>query len=125
MAVNADLFCIVEDNTPIRKLFGTIVKKSGYQIIEYGDGASALAGIKENKPGTIILDILLPDANGTDLIKDIRQIEDMDTVPIIAVTGFAQTQDKETFENLGFDGYISKPINTSSFMEEVKKITHK
>jgi DNA-binding response OmpR family regulator len=125
MAVTSNLFCVVEDNTPIRKLFTTLLKKSGYDVIDYGDGNSALQGIKEKKPESIILDILLPDSNGTELIQEIRNFEDMADVPIIVVTGFAQDEDKKNFQDLGFNGYLPKPINTASFINDVKEIINK
>lgn len=113
---------IVEDNTPIRKLFSTILKKGGFKTLEFEDGNSALAGLRNTPVSTVILDILLPDKNGTDMIDEIRGFQDNDKVPIIAITGFAQAQDREKFLNLGFDAYLSKPINTSTFVEEIKSI---
>jgi two-component system, cell cycle response regulator DivK len=113
---------VIEDNTPIRKLFATILSKSGFPVVEFPDGNSALASFKDNPVSTIIMDILLPDINGTELIKDVRLIDNCNNVPIIAVTGFAQTSDREKFIELGFDAYISKPINTHAFVDEVKEI---
>ncbi len=113
---------VIEDNTPIRKLFATILAKSGFTVIEFADGNSALKSFKENPVSTIIMDILLPDINGTELIKDVRKIDACSDIPIIAVTGFAQSSDREKFIELGFDAYISKPINTGAFVEEIKTI---
>lgn len=68
-----------------------------------------------------MLDILLPDKNGTELIEDLRAIKNLKEVPIIAVTGFAQTSDQQKFMKFGFDGFIEKPINTTSFVNEIKE----
>lgn len=113
---------IVEDNSPIRKLFSTLLKKSGFEILEFENGETALKGLKENDVSTIILDILLPDVNGSDIIEDIRQIPKCKDIPIVAVTGFAQATDKEKYLKLGFDAYIAKPINTKTFSEEINEI---
>jgi len=116
------VFCVIEDNLPIRKLFATLLKKAGYETHEFSDGSSALEFVGQNRPDGILMDILLPDTNGTDLLKKMREIPNGEGVPIIAVTGFAQHNDKEKYLQSGFDGYIAKPINTASFVDEVKSI---
>jgi two-component system cell cycle response regulator DivK len=120
--VNQDApIAIVEDNAPIRKLFATVLGKNGFKTIEFGTAEEAINGLKESECSTILLDILLPDKNGTELIEDLRAIRNIKEVPIIAVTGFAQTSDQQKFMKLGFDGFIAKPINTSSFVNEIKE----
>lgn len=111
--------CVIEDNKPIRKLFCTILKKSGYETIEFADGSEALEWLKTNLPQAIIIDILLPDINGTDLHNIIREKPGGKKIPIIAVTGFAKANDRERYLQKGFDAYIAKPINTATFADEV------
>ena len=121
--VNQDApIAIVEDNVPIRKLFSTVLKKAGFKTVEFSNAEDAYNGLKETEVSTVLLDILLPDKNGTDLIEDLRAIKQLSEVPIIAVTGFAQTSDQQKFMSLGFDGYIAKPINTGSFVNEINDI---
>lgn len=114
--------CVIEDNLPIRKLFSTLLKKSGHEIHEFADGRTALEFVESTKPDGILMDILLPDTNGTDLLKKMRNIPNGQGIPIIAVTGFAQHNDKEKYLQAGFDGYIAKPINTQSFVDEVNNL---
>lgn len=114
--------CVIEDNTPIRRLFCTILKKAGFEIVDFPDGYSAIEWVKDNHTSGIIMDILLPDLNGTELISMIRDLPNGAGVPIIAVTGFAQPNDKERFLALGFNSYIAKPINTGTFVAEVKEL---
>ena len=113
---------VVEDNLAIRKLFCTILKKQGYEVADFGDGATVLAEIPKLKPDLLILDILLPDVNGTDLINKIRAHSHCATTPAIAVTGFATEQDELKFKEVGFNGYLSKPINTAQFSEVIKNL---
>ena len=118
---NSLLVCVVEDNNPIRKLFCTMLNKSGIKTIDFGDGSSALSWLKNNQAQGLILDILLPDTNGSELLSNIRKLDNHKHTPAIAVTGFAQTLDREKYMSLGFDHYISKPVNTSTFVSEVKQ----
>jgi DNA-binding response OmpR family regulator len=118
-----EIICIIEDNKPIRKLFSTLLKKANFETIEFSDGKSALEWISNNNmPSAFILDILLPDQSGTDILNVIRQKPNGVSTPIIAVTGFATSNDRQKYLDLGFDHYIAKPINTASFVEEVKGI---
>jgi two-component system, cell cycle response regulator DivK len=113
--------CIVEDNKPIRKLFSTILQKSGFQIVDFGEGTAALDWLNSNKPLAVIIDILLEDFNGTDILKRIRQNQSIASVPVIAITGFVATGDREKYLALGFDSYIPKPINTTTFVNEIEE----
>lgn len=117
-----NIVCVIEDNTPIRKLFCTLLKRSGYETVDFDNGRSALDWLNNNKPKTIVMDILLPDINGTDLIKMVKGIEINKTTPVVAVTGFAATQDREKFIELGFLGYLAKPVNTSTFVSDLETI---
>mgnify|MGYP000129696595 CR=1 FL=1 len=116
------IICIVEDNKPIRKLFCTLLAKAGFSTIDFENGRSALEWIKNNTPVCVLLDILLPDINGTELLTLIRELPNGKKIPIISVTGLAQSDDKKSFLDLGFEMYISKPVNTSTFAEEVQKV---
>lgn len=114
--------CVIEDNKPIRKLFCTLLKKSGFETVDFGDGNSAMDWLKDNVPYGVLVDILLPDLNGGEILEFIRSKEEGDKIPVIAATGFAQSNDRDKFIRQGFDGYIPKPINTGSFVSEVKEI---
>ncbi len=120
MGTQEQPICVIEDNTPIRKLFCTLLGKAGFHTIEFSDGNSFYEWLKNNKTSGVLMDILLPDTSGTELIKSIRNMPNGEKIPIIAVTGFAQAQDRENFLDLGFDSYISKPVNTATFVEEVR-----
>lgn len=119
---NNFVICVVEDNAPIRKLFCTMLKKAGLETVDFGDGFSALSWLKNNPVNGILLDILLPDINGNDLLKKIKEIEYHKNTPVIAVTGFAQSQDRDKYLNEGFTHYLSKPVNTATFVNDIKQL---
>jgi len=72
-----------------------------------------------------LVDILLPDMNGTEILLFIRKQVGGDKIPVIAATGFAHSNDKQKFLEMGFDSYISKPINTSSFADDIDDVIRK
>ena len=115
--------CVIEDNRAIRKLFCTLLKKSGYNTVDFEFADTTIEWLQDNKPQAMIIDILLPGKkSGTDILSALRSLPEGDKVPAIAVTGFAQGNDRQKFIELGFDSYIAKPINTSSFVSEIEQI---
>lgn len=112
--------CIIEDNFPIRKLFTNLLKKNGFEVVDYENAKDGIEWLKLNKPDIIILDILLPELSGLDAIKIIREIPEYKQMPILAVTGFAAESDREKYLGAGFDHYITKPVNVATFADEVK-----
>lgn len=114
--------CIVEDNPSIAKLFATILKKSGYSAIEFYQATGAMNWLVENSPVCVLADILLPDLNGTELLTKIREFPNGSKIPVIAITGLAQPTDEKKLMELGFDGYLSKPINISTFVEYIENV---
>ncbi len=116
------IVCIIEDNKPISKLFATVLAKSGFQTIEFENGKKALEWIRNNTPACVLTDILLPDINGVELLELIRVLPNKESIPIVAITGLAQAGDKQKFLDSGFDGYIAKPIDISSFANDIETI---
>lgn len=117
--------CVVEDNLPIRKLYCTLLKKYGFQTVDFPDGKQTIDWLKNNEPDCLLVDILLPDMNGTDILHFIRTKKGGDRIPIIAATGFAHTNDRQKFLDMGFDSYISKPINIANFANDIEEVIRK
>jgi CheY-like chemotaxis protein len=115
--------CVIEDNKAIRKLFCTLLKKSGFETVDFEFADPAIEWLQANSPQAMIIDILLPGKkSGTEVLSALRELPDGNKVPAIAVTGFAQGNDREKFISMGFDSYIAKPINTASFVDEIKQV---
>lgn len=122
MSTENNPICLIEDNKAIRKMFGILLNKAGYNIQEFEDGKKAVEWLNNNTPKCIIVDILLPDMNGTEIMNFIRKLPGGGEIPIIAVTGFAHPSDREKYLASGFDDYISKPVDTTTFANIVKQI---
>jgi len=114
--------CVIEDNNPIRRLFCTLLKKNGLETVDFSNGTDAIEWLKNNQPELMIIDILLPDMNGSDILQFARALPWGNEVPMVAATGFAQPNDKEKFIEMGFDSYIPKPINIAEFVGDIKAI---
>ena len=116
------LICVIEDNSSVRKLYKILLQKSNFTVVEFEEGGSAIEWLAANKPLAVLCDDLLPDTSGKEVLTAIRSKKETKKIPVIAITGFAHASDRERYYGMGFDGYIAKPINTSSFVDEIRQI---
>ena len=112
---------IVEDNEKNMYLMNFILTKSGYEVIKCGTGEEAVETAVKEKPDLVIMDIQLPGIDGLEATKRIRVSEADGNIPIVAVTSYAMSGDKERVLAAGCNGYIEKPINPETFLAEVQK----
>jgi two-component system cell cycle response regulator DivK len=100
---------VVEDNADNRLLLQAILGDR-FDLEEYENGADALRAIEAKRPDLVLLDISLPDMDGTEILQRIRANASLRDLPVIALTAHAMTGDRERFLAAGFDDYITKPI---------------
>lgn len=106
---------LVEDNFENR-LLARLILAPHYEVAEYENGESALSGIEAHPPDLLLLDISLPDMEGTDLLLRVRENPALREVPVIAFTAHASEQERARLLAQGFDEYISKPITDKAAM---------
>ncbi len=111
---------VVEDN-PDNMLTIKAMLGESYIILEATDGISGLSLAKEHNPDLILMDIALPVITGIEALQEIRQQPTVKDIPVIAVSASAMKGDKESFMAMGFDGYISKPIDNERFYKLLKE----
>jgi CheY-like chemotaxis protein len=100
---------VIEDNPDNRLLLQALLNDV-YEIEEYEDGPTALAGMSTTRPALILLDISLPGMDGSEVLRRIRGTPELGALPVIALTAHAMSGDRERFLSEGFDGYVTKPI---------------
>jgi two-component system cell cycle response regulator DivK len=100
---------VIEDNQDNMDLIEAFLEDE-YELIKAYDGESGFATACENDMDLILLDISLPNMDGTEVIQKIRDTENIKNTPVIALTAHAMLGDREKFLKYGFDEYMSKPI---------------
>lgn len=100
---------VVEDN-PDNRLLVQAILDDLYEITEYESGTAALSGLAEAVPDLVLLDISLPEMDGTEVLRRIRADPRLATLPVIALTAHAMSGDREKYLRIGFDDYLTKPI---------------
>jgi CheY-like chemotaxis protein len=100
---------VVEDNPDNRLLLQALLTDE-YDLDEYEDGPAALEGIPQAVPALILLDVSLPGMEGPEVLRRLKVMPGLGTIPVIALTAHAMAGDRERLLAQGFDEYVSKPI---------------
>lgn len=116
---------IVEDNPVNRELLRELLMARDYAVEEAVDGLQALNLIKENKPDVLLLDLNMPVLDGFATLQKIREDPKLADLTVLAVTANAMRGDEEKALSAGFDGYLSKPINSSLLYQELERVSKK
>jgi two-component system cell cycle response regulator DivK len=110
------LVVVVDDHPANLKLITFLLVKRGYAVRTAPDAASAIELVSTTSPSAIIVDLQLPDMDGLELTRRLKQRAELAGIPIIAVTAFAMSGDEDRARAAGCDGYVTKPIDTRSFV---------
>ena len=116
------LIYIVEDDTNIREIESFALKNSGYQIRDFSNAKDFYRAVKEKKPDMALLDIMLPDEDGMDILQKLRKDPETKRLPIIMVTAKATELDRVKGLDSGADDYIIKPFGVMELISRVKAL---
>ncbi|MBI3737406.1 response regulator [Candidatus Sumerlaeota bacterium] len=117
MNANRTRILVIEDDPPIRRLLRSSLSTQTYELIESENGAEGMALAASHNPDLILLDLGLPDMDGLDAIKRIRE---WSPVPIIVISARGQERDKVTALDLGADDYLTKPFGVSELLARIR-----
>jgi signal transduction histidine kinase/CheY-like chemotaxis protein len=109
---------VVDDNPDHLGSLADLLRMRGYEVIEARDASEALRLISEHTPQACVIDIGLPDMDGYELARKLRQLPEARDSKLVAVTGYGTKADRQAFEEAGFDHYFPKPPN----LEELNRV---
>lgn len=109
----------VEDDLDIARIINKTLTKQGYQVYSFQDGKSFIEAFNKQKPDLVLLDLMLPDMNGNDIIKYIRNDIENNEVEIIIISAKRMLMDKVEGLDLGADDYLEKPFDLLELMSRV------
>jgi two-component system alkaline phosphatase synthesis response regulator PhoP/two-component system response regulator VicR len=112
----------VDDEPNIVRLIQVNLERQGYQVETANNGAQALAKIRANRPDLLVSDVMMPEMDGLELVKNIRMDPALESLPIIMLT--AKTQDADVMKGYqyGADMYLTKPFNPQELLQFVKRL---
>lgn len=111
---------VVDDDRDVRRLFRTLLERDGFQVQEACDGIDALAKMAEVHPQVILIDVEMPNMNGFDCTRKIKSDPTFRHIPVIIVSGKADSRDVRAGLDAGAQEYITKPINRDEFLLRVR-----
>ena len=111
---------IVDDNEKNMKLARDVLRLAGFRTLEASSGAESIALALEHLPDVILMDIRLPDMDGTAAAAKIKEDERAAHIPVVALTSLAMKGDREALLAAGFDGYLEKPISVREFPDQIR-----
>jgi twitching motility two-component system response regulator PilG len=113
---------LVEDQESLLKLESILLTSRGFEVRGVSDGEAALAAIEEDIPDLMLLDIMLPDLDGFEICRMIKEKERTRKIPIIMVTARKSRMDVQLSKEAGADAYITKPFKSAMLIETIQKI---
>lgn len=113
---------LIEDNDNNRYLFSYLLNSRGWEVLHAADGVSGLRLAGESDPALILLDIQLPVMDGHEVARRIKSNPALAAIPIMAVTSYAMQGDRDAAIAAGCQGYMEKPIDPDTFVDEVEAL---
>ncbi len=114
-----DKILVIEDNRLNLKLVKELLRLGKFEVLEASDAESGIDLAKAHNPALILMDVQLPGINGLEATALLKKNDNLSNIPIVALTGCAMKGDRQMALDAGCAGYISKPINTRIFLEQI------
>lgn len=112
---------VVDDDPVLVRLVKEILKSQGFTVETAKDGIDAMVMVKKDKPDLIVLDIMMPELNGYDVLRALKFTDDFKDIPVLLLTAREQELDKRIGDMMGID-YLQKPVHRESFLEKINKM---
>jgi two-component system cell cycle response regulator len=113
---------IAEDNAVNRELLRELLEMRGHTVVEACNGEEALLALAESKPEILLLDLGIPALEVYRTVSKFRKTPDLAKLTVITVTTYEMQGDREKVLSSGFDGYLSKPINSPLLFQELERL---
>ncbi len=113
---------VVEDEESLLKLESILFTSKGYQVTGVRGGKEALASIAKQAPDLIVLDLMLPDMDGFEVCRHIKENEATRAIPVVMLTAKKSSRDLEHGKQVGADAYITKPFKSVKVLEVIEEL---
>jgi two-component system cell cycle response regulator DivK len=113
---------VVDDNERNLRLACAVLGHAGIETLQAATASEAIAVASEHVPDVVLMDIRLPDMDGTQAVRILKDDGRTAAIPVVALTSSAMKGDRERFLLAGFDGYIEKPIDVRAFPGQVRGV---
>jgi DNA-binding response OmpR family regulator len=113
---------LIEDEPNIIEAIRFILSRDGWAVDTHSDGATAVEAIRRRRPDGVILDAMLPNRSGYDILADLRAAADTAALPVLMLTARGQARDRELAERHGVSRFMTKPFSNSEVLSTVREL---
>lgn len=113
---------LIEDEPNIIEAIRFILSRDGWRVDTHSDGKSALEAVETRKPDLIILDVMLPNRSGYDILNDLRMAPETKSLPVLMLTARGQKKDRDLAEKLGVSRFMTKPFSNGEMLAAVREM---
>ena len=113
---------IAEDEPSILESLDFILRRAGWSIGSVTDGEAVLEQVRRDRPRILVLDVMLPKRSGFDVLKQLRAEDQTKDLPVLILTAKGQQQDRRIAEELGADGFVTKPYSNAEVVGAVRQL---
>ena len=116
------LILLIEDDVRLARMVADYLRQNQFEVQHAADGASGLAALRRGQAHLVILDLMLPDANGLDLFREIRALSPSAPVPVIMLTARGDPVDRVVGLEMGAEDYIPKPFEPRELLARIRVV---
>ena len=113
---------LLEDEPNIIEAIRFILRRDGWQVSCHSDGATAVDTVTRLEPDVVVLDVMLPNRNGFDILRDLRAQKATAELPVLMLTAKGQAKDRERAEDLGVSAFMTKPFANAEVIDRLRSL---
>ena len=113
---------LIEDEPNIVEAIRFFLARDGWTVSCHADGATALAAIARVRPDVVVLDVMLPNRSGFDVLRDLRADPDHGEVPVLMLTAKGQAKDRTRADDLGASDFMTKPFSNAEMCDHLRRL---
>ncbi|MCT8159922.1 response regulator transcription factor [Pseudoruegeria sp. SHC-113] len=113
---------VIEDEPNIIEAIRFILSRDGWRVDTHSNGEDAVDVVQRTAPDVLILDVMLPNKSGYDILKELRAQEATQALPILMLTARGQTKDREMAERYGASQFMTKPFSNAEVLENLRQL---
>jgi len=114
---------VIEDEPDTAEMIAEMMRISGYEVVKYDSSITALDHLKQERPTAVIMDVMMPDLSGLEILRRIRSEAEYQTLPIIIVSALSLTTDIQEGFAAGATLYLTKPVSYVDLRQAVEQVT--
>ena len=113
---------LIEDEPNIIEAVRFILSRDGWRVDTHSNGATAVETVRARRPDIVILDVMLPNRSGYDILRELRADPGTATLPVLMLTARGQAKDRELAERCGVDRFMTKPFSNAEVLSSVREL---